>query len=64
MMRPPPDGLCVPGWAFFTIELVNAFEQEKAQGKAGQIAKGLTKLDLPSSGKRSPGSLRDSRRPP
>jgi DNA replication protein DnaC len=31
---------------FSTIELVNAFEQEKAKGKAGQIAEGLTKLDL------------------
>jgi len=28
------------------IELVNALEQEKAKGKAGQIAEGLTKLDL------------------
>jgi DNA replication protein DnaC len=33
---------------FSTIELVNALEQEKAKGKAGQIAEGLTKLDLPS----------------
>jgi DNA replication protein DnaC len=31
---------------FSTIELVNALEQEKAKGKAGQIAEGLTKLDL------------------
>lgn len=31
---------------FSTIELVNALEREKAKGKAGQIAEGLTKLDL------------------
>ena len=31
---------------FSTIELVNTLEQEKAKGKAGQIAKGPTKLDL------------------
>lgn len=31
---------------FSTIELVNALEQEKAKGKAGQIAESLTKLDL------------------
>jgi DNA replication protein DnaC len=31
---------------FSTIELVNALEQEKAKGKAGQIAEGLTRLDL------------------
>ncbi len=31
---------------FFTIELVNALEQEKAKGKAGQIAESLTRLDL------------------
>jgi DNA replication protein DnaC len=31
---------------FSTIELVNALEQEKAKGKAGQTAEGLTKLDL------------------
>ena len=31
---------------FSTIELVNALEQEKARGKAGQIAGGLTRLDL------------------
>ena len=31
---------------FSTIELVNALEQEKAKGKAGQIAEGLAKLDL------------------
>jgi DNA replication protein DnaC len=31
---------------FSTIELVNALEQEKAKGKTGQIAEGLTKLDL------------------
>jgi DNA replication protein DnaC len=29
-----------------TIELVNTLEQEKAKGKAGQIAEALTKLDL------------------
>lgn len=29
-----------------TIELVNALEQEKAKGKAGQIAESLTRLDL------------------
>ena len=31
---------------FSTIELVNAREQEKAKGKAGQIAEPMTKLDL------------------
>jgi DNA replication protein DnaC len=31
---------------FSAIELVNALEQEKAKGKAGQIAESLTKLDL------------------
>ena len=31
---------------FSTVELVNALEQEKARGKAGQIADGLTRLDL------------------
>ncbi len=31
---------------FSTIELVNALEQEKAKGKAGQIAEGMSKLDL------------------
>ncbi|MFL5194735.1 MAG: IS21-like element helper ATPase IstB [Microvirga sp.] len=31
---------------FSTIELVNALEQEKTKGKAGQIAEGLTRLDL------------------
>ena len=31
---------------FSTIELVNALEQEKAKGKAGQIAESLTRLDL------------------
>ena len=31
---------------FSTIELVNALEQEKTRGKAGQIAESLTKLDL------------------
>ena len=31
---------------FSTIELVNALEQEKAKGKTGQLAAGLTKLDL------------------
>lgn len=31
---------------FPTIELVYALEQEKAEGKAGQIAEGMTRLDL------------------
>ncbi len=31
---------------FSTVELVNALEQEKAQGKAGQIAERLVRLDL------------------
>ena len=31
---------------FSTIELVTALEQEKAKGKAGQIAEAFTKLDL------------------
>ncbi len=31
---------------FSTIELVNALEQEKTKGKAGQIAESLAKLDL------------------
>ena len=31
---------------FSTIELVNALEQEKARGKAGQIAESLTKRDF------------------
>jgi DNA replication protein DnaC len=31
---------------FSTIELVNTLEQEKAKGKAGQIAENLTRLDL------------------
>ena len=31
---------------FSTIELVNALEQEKAKGKAGQIAEAMTTLDL------------------
>ena len=31
---------------FSTVELVNALEQEKAQGKAGQIAERLAKSDL------------------
>ncbi len=48
---------------FSTIELVNAPEQEKAGGKVGQIAESLTRLDLPSSGKRSPGSFSEPRRP-
>ncbi len=30
---------------FSTIELVNALEQEKAKGKAGQIAETLVRLD-------------------
>jgi DNA replication protein DnaC len=29
-----------------TIELVNALEQEKAKGKAGQLAEAMTRLDL------------------
>jgi hypothetical protein len=31
---------------FSTIELVKVLEQEKAKGKTGQLAEGLTKLDL------------------
>ena len=31
---------------FSTIERVNALEQEKTRGKAGQSAKAMTKLDL------------------
>jgi DNA replication protein DnaC len=31
---------------FSTIELVNTLEQEKAKGRAGQLAESLTKLDL------------------
>ena len=31
---------------FSTVELVNALEQEKADGKAGKIAEALTKTDL------------------
>ena len=31
---------------FSMIGLVNALEQEKAKGKAGQIAESLTRLDL------------------
>ena len=31
---------------YSTVELVNALEQEKAQGKAGKIAERLTKIDL------------------
>ncbi|ESW62239.1 MAG: transposase ISPsy20, partial [Rhodobacter sp. CACIA14H1] len=31
---------------FSTIELVNALEQQKAKGKAGQIAESLACLDL------------------
>ena len=31
---------------FSTIELVNALDQEQAKGKTGQLAEGLTKLDL------------------
>jgi DNA replication protein DnaC len=31
---------------FSTIELVNALEQEKAKGKAGQTAEAMTELDL------------------
>src|SRR5690606_22581481 len=32
---------------FSTIELVNVLEQEKARGKAGQIAESLVRLNLP-----------------
>ena len=31
---------------FSTIELINALEQEKTRGKAGQIAESLVRLDL------------------
>jgi DNA replication protein DnaC len=31
---------------FSTVELVNALEQEKAQGKAGKIAEALVKTEL------------------
>ena len=31
---------------FATVDLVNALEQEKAQGKAGQIAERLVRSDL------------------
>jgi len=31
---------------FSTFELVNTLEQEKAKGKAGQLAEGLVRLDL------------------
>ena len=31
---------------FSTVELVNALEQEKARGKAGQLAESLTRADL------------------
>jgi hypothetical protein len=31
---------------YSTVELVNALEQEKAQGKAGQIAERLVRCDL------------------
>jgi DNA replication protein DnaC len=31
---------------FSTVELVNALEQEKAQGKAGKIAEAMVKTDL------------------
>ena len=31
---------------FSTVELVNTLEQEKAKGKAGQIAESMTRLDL------------------
>ena len=48
-----------------TTFLVEGLEQEKAKakgrakgkGKAGQIAESLRRRDLPSSGKRSPGSI-------
>jgi DNA replication protein DnaC len=36
--------------SFSTIELVNALEQEKAKGKAGQLAESLTKARPASSG--------------
>eukprot|EP01137_Pigoraptor_chileana_P017786 Opistho-2@6247 len=31
---------------YSTVDLVNALEQEKAQGKAGRIALGLARMDL------------------
>ena len=31
---------------YSTVDLVNALEQEKAQGKAGRIASGLLRMDL------------------
>lgn len=31
---------------YSTVDLVNALEQEKAQGKAGRIANGLLRMDL------------------
>jgi len=31
---------------FSTIELVNTLEQEKAKGKAGQLADSLVRIDL------------------
>ena len=46
-----------------TIERLNALAQEKTKGKAGQIAESLTRLDLPSSGNRSPGSFSHPRQP-
>ncbi len=39
---------------FSTIELVNALEQEKAKGKAGQIAESLTRLAPPPQGNDPP----------
>ena len=35
---------------FSTVELVNTLEQEKAKGKAGQIAESLQRADLPRRG--------------
>ena len=34
------------GRFFCTVDLVNALEQEKAQGKAGRIAQSLLRVDL------------------
>jgi hypothetical protein len=30
---------------YSTVDLINALEQEKAQGKAGRIASGLLRMD-------------------
>jgi len=40
------DHHCRKSRFFSTIELANALEQERAKGKAGQIAESLTKVDL------------------